>query len=156
MSLEVKDGIHVLTLTNHKGENTFTLDVMNEYLAALDVVEQFEGNTALIIRCDHEKTFSTGINLQWLMSETEQNQKAFIRAFETLLYRLALLNAPTVVCINGNAYAGGAILASAADFRVMRSDRGRFCLPEVNINMTFPPVLLDIINLLPNKQALKH
>lgn len=156
MNLEVKENIHILTLTNNDNDNMFTLDVLKEYLAAFDAVEAYEGNTALLICCEHEKTFSTGINLGWLMGETESGQKAFVRTLETVLYRLAMLSAPTVACLNGNAYAGGAILASATDFRLMRSDRGRFCYPEVNIQIPFTPMMTDIINLLPNKHALKH
>lgn len=156
MKLEVKENVHVLTLTNNDNENKFDLDVMHEYLAALDTVEKYQGDTALLICCEHEKTFSTGINLDWLIAETKEQQGAFVKALETLLFRLALLNAPTVVALNGNTYAGGAILASAADFRVMRSDRGRFCFPEVNINIPFSPLMTDIIDLLPNKHALKH
>ena len=155
MRLDLQDGIHILTLTNGDGENTFTLDVLNEYLAAFDVIDQFQGNTALLIRCEHEKTFSTGINLAWLRDQPAEQRPIFLKTMSTVLYRLALLSAPTVVCLNGNAYAGGAILAAAADFRLMRADRGRFCLPEVNINMTFPPVMLDTVRLLPNEHALK-
>ena len=155
MNLEVRDGVHVLSLTNHENENSFDLDVMHEYLAAFDTVERYAGNTALLISCEHEKTFSTGINLNWLMAQEEQVQQAFVLAMETVLYRLALLSAPTVVAINGNIYAGAAILAAACDFRLMRSDLGRFCLPEVNIKMTFPPLMKDIVNLLPDKQAVK-
>ena len=156
MKLEVKENVHVLTLTNNDNENKFTLDVMQEYLAALDAVESYQGDTALLICCEHEKTFSTGINLDWLIGETPEQQGAFVKALETVLFRLALLNAPTVVALNGNVYAGGAILASAADFRLMRSDRGRFCFPEVNINIPFSPLMTDIIDLLPNKHALKQ
>lgn len=156
MTLDINDRLHILTLTNDDNENTITLDVLNEYLAAFDRVEQYEGNTALLITCIHQKTFSTGINLVWLTAQTKPVRKEFLRTFDTVLYRLALLNAPTVACINGNAYAGGAIIAAAADFRIMRSDRGRFCLPEVDINMSFPPVMADIIDLIPNKHALKH
>ncbi len=156
MTLDINDGTHVLTLTNNDNENTITLDVLNEYLTAFDTVETYEGNTSLLITCYHPKTFSTGINLTWLVAQTKEVRKEFLRTFDTVLYRLALLNAPTVICLNGNAYAGGAIIAAAADFRIMRSDRGRFCFPEVDINMSFPPVMVDIIDLLPNKHALKH
>lgn len=156
MQLAVNDGVHVLTLTNNDHENKFNLDVIQEYLTALDSVEAFDGNTALLITCEHEKTFSTGIDLEWMLVQDEQQRDQFVKALETLLCRLALLNVPTVMCLNGNAYAGGAILSSAADFRVMRSDRGRFCYPEVNIHIPFTPMMVDIINLIPNKHALKH
>ena len=158
MSLQLRNGVHILTLTNtgNGGDNRLTTEVVSEYLAALDTVEQYEGNTALLLTCEHEKTFSTGINLDWIMQLDDAGRREFSTVFEILLCRLALLNAPTVACINGNAYAGGAILASAADFRVMRSDRGRFCFPEVNIKIPFTPVTSDISQLLPNQQAVKN
>jgi enoyl-CoA hydratase/carnithine racemase len=158
MNLQLVDNIHILTLTNadNGGDNSFTSEVIHEYLAALDCVEKYSGNTALLLTCEHKKTFSTGINLDWLTQQNDKGRVEFLLAFETMLCRFALLNAPTVACINGNAYAGGAILASAADYRLMRSDRGRFCFPEVNINIPFTPVTNDIVQLLPNKQALKH
>jgi enoyl-CoA hydratase/carnithine racemase len=157
MNLQLIDEIHILTLTNadNGGDNRFTTDVIYEYLAALDIVERYQGNTALVLTCEHEKTFCTGINLDWLTQQNDAGRQQFFVAFETLLCRLALLNAPTVACINGNAYAGGAILACAADYRLMRSDRGRFCFPEVNIKIPFSPATHDIAQLLPNKQALK-
>ena len=70
--------------------------------------------------------------------------------------QLATLNVPTVICMNGNTYAGGAILASAGDFRIMRSDRGRFCFPEVNINIPFRPKMHGILDLFHNKQIIKE
>ena len=38
MTLELKDGVHVLTLTNNENENSFTMDVIDEYHAKLDEV----------------------------------------------------------------------------------------------------------------------
>ena len=158
MNLQVADGVHILTLTNAEngGDNRLTTEVVEEYLAALDIVEQYHGNTALLLTCSHEKTFCTGINLDWLLPLNDADRREFTTAFETLLCRLALLSAPTVACINGNAYAGGAIVASATDFRLMRSDRGRFCYPEVDIKIPFTQVSSDIGQLLPNQQAVKN
>ena len=51
MDLRVEDGIHILTLTNGDNDNTFTLDVLKEYLAAFDEIESYKGNTALVIIC---------------------------------------------------------------------------------------------------------
>jgi len=158
MNLQLTDGVHILTLTNAEngGDNRLTTEVVEEYLAALDIVEQYQGNTALLLTCSHEKTFCTGINLDWLLPLNDADRREFTTAFETLLCRLALLSAPTVACINGNAYAGGAIVASATDFRLMRSDRGRFCYPEVDIKIPFTQVSSDIGQLLPNQQAVKN
>ncbi|BFM15542.1 enoyl-CoA hydratase-related protein [Maricurvus nonylphenolicus] len=156
MTLELKEGVHVLTLTNHEGENSLTIDVLKEYHAALDEVEAFEGNTALMVTCEHEKTFSTGINLGWLGQQSPEGIENFVSTLEKLYYRIALLEVPTVFAINGNCYAGGAIMASCADFRFMRADRGRFCYPEVNIHIPFTHMMTDVIDLIPNKHALKY
>ena len=158
MNIELKDGVHVLTLTNNEEENTFTIDVLNEYLEAFKQVEEYKGNTSLLITCEDPKTFTNGINLKWYMGgiASQEEKEAFPDTIDKVLVQLATLNCPTVVCMNGNTYAGGAILASSADFRVMRSDRGRFCFPEVNINIPFRPKMHTILDLFYNQQALKE
>lgn len=156
MKLELKEGVHILTLTEGDTENKLNQDVIEEYLQRLDEVEKYEGNTALMICCEHEKTMSTGINLEWLGAQDQDGFVLFVKTLEQLLFRLALLDVPTIAAINGNCYAGGAIIMSATDFRFMRADRGRFCYPEVNISIPFTPVMQDIVGLMPNKHVLKE
>lgn len=154
--LERQGDIHILKLIESEHDNTFTSDVMREFLSAFDQVEAYDGNTALVITSDHEKTFTTGIRLDWLVTLSAEQRVEFINLFERVLYRLYLLNVPTLAAINGNTYAGGAILASACDFRVMRADRGRFCFPEINVKVPFTPMMHTIIEQLTDSQTLRQ
>lgn len=156
MQLELVGDVHRLTLTNGDHDNLLTIDVLNEYLQALKQVTEYEGNTALLITCHHEKTWSNGINLEWLMAEGASRFDEFREILEQVIYRLTLLNAPTVACVNGNAYAGGAIFLAGCDFRLMRQDRGRLCYPEVDIKIPFTDMMHGVLQCLPNQQLLKR
>ncbi|HEX4870550.1 MAG TPA: enoyl-CoA hydratase/isomerase family protein [Moraxellaceae bacterium] len=155
MKLEKRGAVYVLTLTNGERDNTFNPDVLAEYHQMLDRIEDHPDNAALLITSDHPKTFCNGIDLPWLLTQTPEGFQAFVESLENLLLRVAVLNLPVIAAINGNCYAGGAILASACDFRFMREDKGRFCFSEVNIKIPFTPVMVDIIRLLPDAQALR-
>jgi enoyl-CoA hydratase/carnithine racemase len=156
MELTLENGVHVLTLTNGDNENKLNFDVISEYHKNLDTVESYNGNTAFVLTCSHDKTFSTGIDLEWLMGDGIDQAEQFVEQLENLMLRVALLDMATIVGLNGNCYAGGAIFATAFDFKFMRSDRGRFCYPEVNINIPFTEVMSAVIQLNPNKQVLKE
>jgi Delta3-Delta2-enoyl-CoA isomerase len=52
---------------------------------------------------------------------------------------------PTVAAVQGHAFAAGAMLTLAHDRRVMRSDRGYWCLPEADIHIPFTPGMSALI-----------
>ena len=70
---------------------------------------------------------------------------AFVPTVHALFGKMLALPVPTVAAIQGHCFAAGAMLAVAHDFRVMRADRGFFCLPEVDIHIPFTPGMSALI-----------
>lgn len=129
-----RDG-DVFVLRLDEGENRFAPAFLDEVLGALDTVEKAEGPKALVT-VGAGKFYSNGLDLDWLGAHRDRFEEYLGRIHE-LYARLLALPAPTVAAVNGHAFAGGAMLALAHDQAVMRTDRGFFCLPEVDLGMPF-------------------
>ena len=152
-----KDGdVFILTMIDGENDNMFTADVLKEYCELLNEVESSQDNASLILTSSHEKTWCNGLNLKWFMDQTQESLSEFSGLAETTFLRIALLNMPTIACITGNCYGGGAIMACAFDFRFMRADRGRFCLPGITNRIVYSELSQEIINLLPNMHAVNE
>jgi len=133
---------HVALVTMNNGENRFTYDSLEAFEGLLEEIEQQTKATVLLVKSAHEKIWSNGIDLEWLLAEVGRDPEAGARFPARLMQFLRrLLTYPliTIAAINGHAFAGGAIMACAFDFRFMRSDRGYFCFPEVDIQIPFMP-----------------
>jgi len=133
---------HVAVVTMNNGENRFTYDSLDAFDDLLKEIEQQTRATVLLVKSAHEKIWSNGIDLEWLLTEVGRDPEAGARFPARLMQFLRrLLTYPliTIAAINGHAFAGGAIMACAFDFRFMRSDRGYFCFPEVDIQIPFMP-----------------
>ncbi|MGO9570452.1 MAG: enoyl-CoA hydratase-related protein [Desulfomonilaceae bacterium] len=143
--VDVKKEGDVFILSMQSGENRFNrtfIDAMNE---ALDTVEKSAGPAALVTIGGEDKFYSNGLDLAWLSGDGLGEAPDFIKAVLKLLGRVLTFPVPTAAAINGHAFAAGAMLSLAHDFRVMRSDRGFFCLPEVDINIPFAPGMTALI-----------
>ena len=131
------------------GENLFNLHFLEDFLAILDEIEQGTSANALVVTSSHEKIFSNGIDLDWLVpfiqKGDERTAKTFFYTMMKLFRRILLYPMPTVAAISGHSFAGGAIMSCAFDFRFMRSDRGFFCFPEVDLSIPFLPGMIALI-----------
>jgi enoyl-CoA hydratase/carnithine racemase len=135
----------VVVLTMNAGQNRFNQPFLEALNAALDQVESSADAHALVTTGGEEKFYSNGLDLDWLMGAGQEKGEAFLRQVFGLLARVLAFPVPTVAALNGHAFAGGAMLALAHDCRVMRADRGFFCLPEVDINLPLAPGMLALI-----------
>ena len=136
----------VFLLTMQGGENRFNPSFIAEMNQALDEVERSSGPAALVTVGGEEKFYSNGLDLGWLMGEGIKEWKNFIPEVLKFLGRVMAFSVPTVAAVNGHAFAAGAMLALAHDYRVMRADRGFFCLPEVDIKIPLAPGMTALIH----------
>lgn len=140
---------HVALVSLNGGENRFNPPFLSAFLQALDDIEAQPSATTLVVHSSHEKIFSNGIDLEWLLTVLKQKDMATAKHFfyqlNGLLKRLLTYPLVTIAAISGHAFAGGAILCCAFDFRFMRSDRGYFCLPEVDLGIPFLPGMNAIL-----------
>jgi enoyl-CoA hydratase/carnithine racemase len=156
MELRQEGPVFVLTLTNGGNANVISGEVLREYQEILDHLEASPNNASLILTSDDRKNWCNGIDLQWLLTKPSEYFPEFADLVDRFLLRFALLNMPTVGCLNGHAFGAGALLATTMDFRIMREDRGFFCFPEVDIGIPFTPLMYDLIRLLPDAHALNE
>jgi enoyl-CoA hydratase/carnithine racemase len=133
----------VFVLRMNGGENRFNPDFIGAVHAALDEVEAHPGPSALVTTGDG-KFYSNGLDLAW-MGTDGVDAIAFVRTVHKLLGRVLAFPRPTIAAINGHAFAGGAMLALAHDFAVMRADRGYFCLPEADLGIPFTAPMTALI-----------
>jgi enoyl-CoA hydratase/carnithine racemase len=105
--------------------------------AALDEVEKAEGLRALVTAATG-KFCSNGLDPDWLFAHADQHQDYVVSVHE-LLARMLSLPLITVAALQGHTFAAGAMFSLVHDFRVMRADRGYWCLPEADINIPFTP-----------------
>ncbi|MET8449414.1 enoyl-CoA hydratase-related protein [Streptomyces sp. NPDC005209] len=140
-ALERHDNVFVLDLGD--GENRFHPDWIASVDAALDEVEKADGPRALVTAATG-KFYSNGLDLDWLGAHADQHED-YVSSVQGLFARLLALPMITVAALQGHTFAAGAMLSLAHDFRVMRGDRGFWCLPEADINIPFTPGMSALI-----------
>jgi enoyl-CoA hydratase/carnithine racemase len=116
-------------------ENRFHPDRLAAINAALDEVEAADGPRALVTT-GAGKFYSNGLDLDF-MSSNPGAAEANLHDVHAMFARVLAFSAPIVAAVQGHAFAAGAMLALAHDAIVMRTDRGFFCLPEVDLGIPF-------------------
>lgn len=120
------------------GENRFTRAWIDEVERHLDEVDAAAGPRALVTLATG-RFFSNGLVVELLPDGT------YLQRVERLLARVLALPMVTVAAVQGHAFGGGAMLALAHDLRIMREDRGFWCLPETDLGLSFTPGMAALI-----------
>jgi enoyl-CoA hydratase/carnithine racemase len=135
-----RDGIFVINFGDNENRTTYAL--VSEVMAMLDEVEAVSGPKALVTTASG-KIYSNGLDVDYIAANPD-DVAAYVGTTMDLCARVLTFPAPTAAAINGHAFGLGAFVAISHDYRVMRSDRGYVCWPEIALNMTFPLPLQEL------------
>lgn len=153
MDISVTHVGSVALLQWNEGENRVNLDSLGRLNEILDELASIEGPLSLVLT-GTGKFFCNGLDLE-RFGDKRDEFVATLHRFEQTVGRLLLFPAYSVAAINGHAFAAGALLSTAFDYRVMREDRGYWCMNEAEIGLALDERLWSILaNRLPRSTAI--
>ncbi|MBL6906584.1 MAG: enoyl-CoA hydratase/isomerase family protein [Luminiphilus sp.] len=123
------------------GEGRFNPETLGQFDDAVSAAIADE-ECQILLLAGEGKNFSQGLDLEYLMASGD---KQFPELCMRVLVRLLDAPIPVVSVMTGHAFGLGAMIALASDYRVMREDRGFFCLPEVDLNMTLTVRMNELV-----------
>jgi methylglutaconyl-CoA hydratase len=146
----------VLTLNRPDRRNALSRPLIDALSDALDRLAVETGPRAVVIT-GAGPSFCAGMDLKeaLIASEGPEAERAAIedvQAISNLIEQVHALPRPTIAALNGDAYAGGAGLATACDF-VIASDGAKIGYPEVRRGLVAAIVMHDLIHQVGERRA---
>ena len=134
----------VFVLRWDDGENRFRDESIRSWNAALDEIEGTDGPKALVTT-GAGKFYSNGLDLEWALRERKDSFAEYVLEVLALLGRVLTFPCVTVAACNGHAFGAGAQLLVAHDYRLMRAERGFFCMPEIDMKVFLHPGMTALL-----------
>jgi enoyl-CoA hydratase len=140
---EDRNGVALLRLTRGKA-NALDVELVEALVRKLDEI-QADGACRALVLTGHGPIFSAGVDLIRVVEGGREYVRRFVPALVRAFSRLFEFPRPVVAAVNGHAIAGGCVLVSACDYRVMAAGPGTIGVPELRVQVPFPAVALEIL-----------
>lgn len=122
----------VATLTLNRGKvnalNESAIDQINSSLIELENDETVKA----IILTGQGNFFSFGFDIPEFLSYSKDSFTEFLTKFTDLYTYMFLFPKPVVAALNGHTMAGGCMLATTCDYRIMVSGKAKIALNEIS------------------------
>ena len=138
---ETSDGLLIINMARGKA-NALNAAMVDEMAAVMGGAETDPAVRAIVLASDRPKFFSGGFDVKEVFGYTRETMTEFFGRFIDLYESMLLIKKPVVAAVSGHAFAGGAVLALAADARVMADGAFGFALNEINIGLVLPPGMM--------------
>jgi enoyl-CoA hydratase/carnithine racemase len=141
IDIEQQDEVAVVHWSDD--ENRFNRASVERWHDVLDELEAVEGPLAVVV-VGEGRIFSNGLDLDSFASDPD-DAGAVVDEVHRLFGRFLVFPAHTAFALNGHSFAAGAMLSCCADVRVMREDRGYWCLPEVDLGLPLTEPMVAVV-----------
>ena len=136
------DGIRTIKLAHGK---VSALDIELGEAFVKEMEAAHDPSVKAVILTGSGSSFSAGVDLFRVLKDGPEYGRRFLPVLDNLLRAALTLPKPMIAAINGHAIAGGCILASACDHRIMTEGNGRIGIPELVVGVPFPALPLQIM-----------
>src|SRR5215216_3736679 len=138
---EINEGLLIIKMARGKANalNAAMVEELNQAIADAGNNTSVRG---VVLASDRAKFFSAGFDVQEVFEYDRETMLEFFGRFIDLYEGMMGLPKPVIAAVNGHAFAGGAVLALASDWRVMAEGDFGFALNEINLGMALPPGMI--------------
>ncbi|MQA10268.1 MAG: enoyl-CoA hydratase/isomerase family protein [Pseudonocardiaceae bacterium] len=138
---ESLDGVEIVRLARGK-VNALDLELVTA------ITETFtslgDGSVRPIVLTGSGKAFSAGVDLPRVLDGGPGYVRRFLPALADAFEAVFSIGRPVVAAVNGHAIAGGCILATACDHRIM-GEAGSIGVTELAVGVPFPLSAMEIL-----------
>jgi enoyl-CoA hydratase len=142
ISVETHGRVAVAQMAHGKA-NALDTALCHDLVVQLGELER-DGHRAVVLT-GHGSIFSAGVDLPRLRDGGPGYLEEFLPALTAAFLAVFNCSLPVVAAVNGHAVAGGCILVSACDHRVMNESHGRIGVTELLVGVPFPVTALEIL-----------
>jgi enoyl-CoA hydratase/carnithine racemase len=129
VNMELRDGLATVRLQRGK-VNALNEQVVDELSGCFRELEADPGVGGILLT-GTGKFFSFGFDIPEFLDAPKEDFSRYLRKFTGLYRELFVHPRPVVAALNGHTVAGGCMLASACDVRVMVKEHARIGLNEI-------------------------
>ncbi|MGB9135176.1 MAG: enoyl-CoA hydratase-related protein [Candidatus Bathyarchaeia archaeon] len=131
---EKGDGIATITLNRPDALNSWSKELAQEFLSAMEDARNDESVKVVIITGAGEKAFSAGADIKAMKGITALKARELSNMGYKICNAIESLEKPVIAAINGYALGGGMEISMACDFRIA-SDKAQMGQTEINIGL---------------------
>ena len=128
---------------SHGKVNAMDIEFCDQLLRRLKAIEE-DPEVSAIVLAGNPRVFSAGIDLKKWLAEGLDYVEPFIRKLESLFEAVFCFPKPIISAIEGHAIAGGCMLATACDYRII-SSTAKIGILESRLGVPLPCTAIEIV-----------